>query len=340
MLYDYILKNFVPIVFPPGHMGNFLINFISPIKHYEIPFEKHGYMLRNTEWDYRDAVDNLFLKASTNPELCIPNCTMTYYLDIKDPEELIKTSIISTLNIKYHLLRKQNFPYDVITKESIKDPEVQKILHDPYNSQYQLPIEVLKQNSYIFLKQHTYSYVYTKKINDIIPWSKIPIFADFPMEKSWLPFILLIYKLFYMMDKLDDGMDKGSAGFYYKAKKVYARLDETFGTWHRNAYYSEYNKSLYQCIDMYDLLVNGNIDQIYKIDPNFEFTEKKQTILKTAQQTLHDAINLFRIDLDFNVEQHDSVIALCKNPMLVKLIKVMAYKMGDSDMVRFLTTKF
>jgi hypothetical protein len=159
--------------------------------------------------------------------------------------------------------------YNILTKES--GPE--------------LTFEKLKNNSSRYLKEHPYQ---KRPFEfDKVVWKNKKIYCRFPYNKVWIPYFLLKYKF----------------GFY---DPEFREITKSLNKHSKNPYpdlrplSTNYND--YLIFDIYDLIFNKNIDQIYDIDPTFEFNDDKKAMLELAHTTSIEILNLFGLDHNWSID--------------------------------------
>ena len=60
-------------------------------------------------------------------------------------------------------------------------------------------------------------------------------------------------------------------------------------------------------VDMYDLIFNKNIEQVYKVDLAFEFTKEKEEMLNLANSTSIEILEYYGLNHTFDINENTSI---------------------------------
>jgi hypothetical protein len=192
-------------------------------------------------------------------------------------------------NKYYNILKTVSFDYPGI--EGVELIEI--IAFEIVKSNYQyltkkndLTFEILKNNSSRYIKEHPYQegpYAYDK-----VTWKNKKICCRFPYNKIWIPYFLLKYKY-------------GSADpeFIQITKNHLERLDYPYPDIR-----PLHNNNDYITFDIYDLIFNKNLDQVYSIDPSFNYNDDKKSMLDLAHNSSLEILELFGLDFNWNIDSN------------------------------------
>jgi hypothetical protein len=59
--------------------------------------------------------------------------------------------------------------------------------------------------------------------------------------------------------------------------------------------------------DIYDLVINKNLDQVYQIDPNFQFNKFKQNMLDTVNVTTLEILKSYGLNTYWKINNTTTV---------------------------------
>jgi len=281
-LFDWI----VPVSYSPGHMGTFLQGFLTP----KLDFLFYNNIIKDTnhEWIFRDLFDGFF---GLNPKTY--NDLIYILLDFYTAPEIFKIAAVVILNTKFYLKYYLN---DQICFTMDHIPLVLDLAKDKKYHQLQFPIELVKTRTSRYIKEHRSSIGFKKitlSISDT-PWVRKRITCDFSNEKLWIPYYLLKYK------------SSKSTYLSYNIELFHNDTNEFFITRSNMFEDVKFNISNLQ-VDMYDLIFNKNIDQVYKIDPNFEFTKEKEEMLNLAKSSSIEILESFGIDHNTSINNNTTI---------------------------------
>jgi hypothetical protein len=190
---------------------------------------------------------------------------------------------------KYFLLRNN---YDL----------VRHIIDDPLNSKYQAPINFLLDHCDLFVKTHPNTFV------QMIPDWKNQVTCVFPVEYTWIPQVLLYGKHYFynQPDEYRRSLTLYRVNRFLKDTvlvnswtELHQKTQGLFDPHCLNFYNNSYK------IDMYNLVFNDNIDQIYQIKPNFQFTKEKQNMLSRVKNSSIEIMTKLNLDPDYTVDVND-----------------------------------
>jgi hypothetical protein len=152
-----------------------------------------------------------------------------------------------------------------------------------------LTFDILKNNSSRYLKEHPYQegpYPYDKVI-----WKNKKICCRFPYSKLWIPYFLLKYK-------------------YGPTDPEFTLITKN----HIQNYNNPYpdlrhfqNNNDYMIFDIYNLMFNKNLDQVYNIDPSFEFNDDKKRMLDLAHDASLEILELFGTDYNWSMDSNTKI---------------------------------
>lgn len=295
---DDIFNHFVLVSFSPGHMGTFLKYFLSPIsnKGSEIflnTLEKNA-KFENHEWQYSDVFAEFFAEdVATYKDL------ITLLSKSHSPPEVFKLAALTILNTKYYII-KNNLGYDPRTHMDLLLDFAKK----PLDPNIQIPFDILKNISHRYVKGHPFKrYPGILETLSSVKWGNKIIRCEFPDEKSWIAFYLLKYKYSNSPNQtnkvnlpkiIDDLLLFPNISFVKRFS--YAKYVKDI-----------YDKNEYYNFNIYDLVINKNLKQVYEIDPSFEFNEEKKKILDTAHFSTLEILNFFGLDHNVNISLNTPV---------------------------------
>ena len=306
------------VIFRAGHMGTFLINFLQAD---HLIFQK-GYKLslfgpqRNKEWLY----DDYFMRCLEEK----PPYAFVQNHSYEDEVELIldymKTVYVTkygdNLGIKYYLYAlaviRQSFldthgvyNYFLIVKDIIKrigfcdDDELLSLIeHQILTSEIQFNY-VKSHPGWLTVKDSRYN---------SLPWNK-KIFCSFPANKKWIPFLLHFYKLsFYKTVSskkpfIDTEVVKHTVNSILAEDKLI--LDELCD---EVDIYNHIPEEEIVYVDMYKLIFENDVSDIFKIDPNFAMTDKKQEILDLAKNDCIEILKTFETPYTFDTDTRGNIL--------------------------------
>jgi hypothetical protein len=314
-----IFDHFTPVIFSPGHMGTFLLNFLTAEKstylnkvgHNEKPFRNYS-----GEWQYTDGLGGFIGNRENNFDKIYDKLSKLYSGNI-----LYNAVAISILNINWaHIQRGLNYrTYD--WKEEIVD----LILNNPESLSVQMPIEMISTCWSPYMKCHANQDCL--KIIKNIKFKSKKIFCSFKFERAWLADIIHMYKMNDYYIKQNRMIKEVFLGSSYEmqqmaVKKIKESLEP--GIYYQTAlsikdynrfYYQQDFKTNYVDFDMYNLVFNKNIDQIYEIDPTFEFTDNKKNMLNKTNEMTKEIFDYYEIDCTHTIDhltRTEEVLAMGK----------------------------
>jgi hypothetical protein len=269
-----ILKHFVPVVYPVGHMGNFLLNFLAPVSFLRSRRSKSNLtvsystpMNNNYEWEFNDAFESFFgkpLHTSSYALTILPD-----YFEYNPNKEGILEICKTILKVKYNMVL-NNIPLGM---GNVKN------YYDKYCNSDQYPTdEFIVDNSTKYLKAHT-----GFQHHEMMPFEN-RIVASFPEEKFMIPYSLLLYKMY------------NRPGAANRIEELNSMVE--LGTL-RNECSMKFDCSLTpNCkhIDMYRLVIEKDISQVCEISSDFEFNNEKRAMLDQAYNSTMSILNKFNVD--------------------------------------------
>lgn len=284
-----LFDRLVPVAFPAGHMGTFLRGFLTPEVNNLFPNDSRKMI--NHEWNFVDIFDDFFAD---------PNNTFTEVISILSDfypnEDIIKIAAIVILNTKYHL--KINSAVDFNTRVGDNFPVLLEFAKNPKYHQIQIPLELINTHSNIYIKDHLLKKIvhpnFTFFMRDM-EWKNKKINCCFPDEKSWIPYYFLKYKSL-MSEYLKKNVES------FDSMKDYFPYIEVLG----NQLPSK-DDSRYITFNMYELVFNKNLNQVYEIDPHFMFTKEKELMLDLANTSSIEILNAFGLDYQFSINEKTSI---------------------------------
>lgn len=270
-LFDWL----VPVSYSPGHMGTFLQCFLTPKVDNLFYVENKKY--DNHEWIFADIVDGFY---GINPKTY--NDLISVLYDFYPTHEVFEIAAIVILNTKLYL--KYFIKADDLCTNNHM-PLLLDFAKDKKYHQLHYPINLIKSRTSRYIKEHRVPLQFDKLklVRYELPWTSKRIACDFLNEKSWIPYYLLKYKSHtskYLIDNIilfDYDTDES----FFKRSIIHEKMD--------------FKQPTIQ-IDMYDLIFNKNIEQVYKADPNFEFTKEKEEMLNLANTSSIEILEYYGID--------------------------------------------
>lgn len=262
-----IFEHFVPISWAPGHMGTFLQNFLTQETSYPIPLSRPYGIGDNKEWFFLDPFDNFFGSPRGAYNDVYNSLSNTY-----SGLELTKQAALEVLKRKYQTLSSDELTFDVIKNNS------SRYIKEHTNNSHQGPGCVIAQ----------------------IKWKNKKIKCRFPLEYSWIPYFLLKYK-FERSDRESKQKDMVKLDSMYNnhASTLFYKMDEWIQNTNDTNEYFEF--------DIYNLVINKNLDQVYEIDPNFKFNDTKQQMLDLANKTTLEILEHFNLDPTWQIDKTTTV---------------------------------
>ena len=264
-----IFDHFIPITWTMGHMGTFLQNFLTRGAPYQIPFSVAEGMKDNKEWMFTDALDNFFGSPIDKFAHIYDSLSSTY-----SGSELIEKVAIKFFEEKY--------------KSLIKTDEIS--------------FEIVKNNSSRYIKEH-YSHKHgTDHRVSNVRWTNKKIHCRFPDEYSWIPYFLLKYKF-------------NTPGIHFVKNSDFSLLDNrlristdrSFIKVVDNLILDDIVNEEYIQFDIYNLVINKNLDQVYQIDPSFEFNIPKKNMLNTAHTSTLEILKLYGLNPNCKIDRSTTV---------------------------------
>jgi len=265
-----IFEHFVPIVWHPGHMGGFLQNFLTQEKSYPIPLSKPIGMLPNKEWIVEDAFDNFF--GNHNDDITeIYNSLSPKYSGV----ELMQRAAIESLERRYKRITRTD----------------------------DVSFEILKNNSSRYIKEHTNMRHMPECYLFQVKWKNKKINCNFSLSHSWIPYFLLQYK--FTKSNLPNRSQQ-LAEYNTLCNNNLRTPFERIAVWNNHTSISD-NVNEYTQFDIYNLVINKNLDQVYEIDPNFKFDNAKQTMLDLANRTTLEILESFGLDPTLSIDSKTTI---------------------------------
>jgi hypothetical protein len=269
-----ILNYFTPIIWEAGHMGSFLENFLSPRSKLLTKYNKAMGILPNHEWGYIDPFLNYF-----GSDFWKYNGYRTQlakkYSGI-ELQEQIATAIFYA-NLKYSLLEKDH--YQMYGNDDLLNP-------DSY--QWDIPLTELTEQANPYMKFHLNQY-----LGNPITRNRA-IFCTFPKSKTWLPFLLLLYKF------SNSKRNKELLSSLKNLKNITSLdLDDSFFT----HYFTPAPKNAYK-FDIYKLIFENDLSQVYELYPDFKFDYFKKTQLALAKDTSIKILEKFDMCYTFRCDDN------------------------------------
>jgi hypothetical protein len=274
-LFDWL----VPVNYPPGHMGTFLMGFLSP--KIDDLFQIKIIKKSNHEWEFPDILDSFF---GTNPRIRYKD--LLYKLShLYHKPEIFQVAAYIILNVKCYLKFNKKSDPAFVDKHM---PLLLELADDKKYHTLQYPIEMIKTQTSPYIKEHRDNAL------TAIKWKQKQIVCEFFDNKAWIPYYLMKFKITgapYLKINLDVYNDYTSDSFIARSK-----LDNLF----------DYTQPHIK-VDMYDLVFNKNIEQVYKVDPNFEYTKEKEEMLNLANSTSLEILEYYGIDYNSNIDEKTTI---------------------------------
>jgi hypothetical protein len=200
-------------------------------------------------------------------------------------------------NGKYDKIR-QTLPVEYSGAELIEMIAIELIKQKYrwFTKKTDLTFEILKNNSSRYLKEHPFKES-LYPFEDIV-WKNKKIYCRFPYEKLWIPYFLLKYKYgtndpeFIEITKI---LMDGYENTYPEMRPLHNTYD-------------------YITFDIYDLIFNKNLDQVYSIDPAFEFNDDKRDMLDLAHTTSIEILELFGLDHTWSIDHTTKIKDVLNKP--------------------------
>ena len=293
-----IFDHFILIEFLPGNMGTFLSYFLTPdLKESPNNMLSHSVadgMMPNYEWLFSDAFDGFFVSADNRYTDLITLLSKTY-----SAPDLYKIAALTIMNAKYYIIKNK-----ILCNEKDRIDLMLEFAKNPLASEIQIPFDILNQISSKYVKAHPYKgYPNINKPFSSIKWGNKIIRCAFPDEKSWIPFYLLKYKF----SNSDRVYAKPVLNNLIKNVSVQSNLQFIrFFCYNRNRVEPN-NPNEYLNFDIYNLVINKNLNQVYEVDPSFEFTEKKKEMLELAHSSTIKILETFGINYNTSIDRTTSV---------------------------------
>ena len=289
MNHDILFDRIVPVTFSPGHMGTFLRGFLTSNTNNIFPYDLTK--SDNHEWNFIDIFDDFFAEYGNVFE----DLFLILYNHYQS-QDIFKTAAVVILNANYYLKNNQGFRSNTRLKDNL--PFLLEFAKDPKYHQIQIPLELINIDTNIYIKDHNlddikYSNL-TFSMRDM-QWKNKKINCAFFDEKSWIPYYFLKYKSVkseYLKNKIIE-LDNITSYFPFI---------QTF-----NNQLPSKTDDRCMIINMYDLIFNKNLDQVYKVDPNFEFTKEKELMLNLANSSSIEILESFGLSHYTNINECTSV---------------------------------
>lgn len=259
---------FIPVVWQIGHMGTFLCNFLTQGAPYLFPLSTSQGMLNNKEWIFHDAIDNFFGSPIDTHVHIYDSLSTTY-----SGTELIKQVAIKVFENKY--------------KTKTKTDEIS--------------FDIVKNNSSRYIKEH-YSHKHGSdhRVSNV-RWKNKKIYCRFPDEYFWIPYFLIKYK--FSIQKYSEIPSVKVNDLRYLKNKLHVNKDRSYIETIDDLILDDIVNEEYIRFDIYNLVINKNLDQVYQIDPNFKFDLPKQNMLNSAHKSTLEILKLYGLDPNWKIDR-------------------------------------
>jgi hypothetical protein len=309
---EHIFDYFTPVIFPAGHMGTFLLNFLTPETntHLNITGLKNWHRNQDSgEWAWTDGLGGLF-GVNYSEEM---NLILSELRQICPPEDFIERKATLFLNVNWLQYQKSGAIW--FKRPSVPDKDILKKISDNINdSSLLMPMDLLPTYWSPYVKSHTNG----ESLNQIqgCKFKKKIIFCRFKPERTWLGDVLHIYKIydFYKRKNINFNSEFSNNKLLYKIFTT--GIEKMKSNFQPGIKFKELD--YLRCIDHFTLLPNFKQDyidfdiyrlvfkkdptQIYEIDPNFQLTEYKKQMLFTAHDTSMSILKYYNLDHTLRVD--------------------------------------
>lgn len=280
-----LFDHLVPVSFPAGHMGTFLKGFLSPTV--DNLFYDSTKKIENHEWEFNDIFDSLF-----GNDVKTFNPLISILAEFYQGTDIFKVAAIVIINTKYYL--KTNKIKNCHTK--FHTPLLLKMARDKSNHKLNVPLELIKTRTSRYLKEHQLTLRFDKAVLTTrdMEWKR-KINCIFPVSKYWIPYYLLKYK--------------SSMSTYLKYHLHHLNLIPDSNPFIASMQLSEvhYTDPTQFNFNIYELVFNKNLTQVYEVDPAFEYTKEKQDMLELAHLTSHEILNSFDLNVNHIIDETTSI---------------------------------
>lgn len=304
------------VIFRAGHMGTFLINFLQADHSiFEKGYKKSLFGRRhNKEWLY----DDYFMRciAQKPPYTFVQK--HSYEAQVEGILDYMKTVYVTkygdNLGIKYYLYAvaviRQSFihtafNYPLIVKDIIQrigfcdDDELLSLI------EHQILTSEIQFN---YVKSHPNWLTVIDSRYNSLPWNK-KIFCSWPANKEWIPFLLYFYKASFFTTV---SSKKPFIDFEVVKHTVNSIISEDKLILDEHCYevdiYNHVPEEEIVYVDMYKLIFENDVSDIFKIDPNFAMTDKKQEILDVAKNDCIEILRTFETPYTFDTDTRDNIL--------------------------------
>jgi len=299
--HETLINNLTPVMWPPGCMGAFFMRFIE-----DKNFKTDECRIReNLEWENWDRLFQYIYNDDGYP----------YYEKYFNPHaQLLREKYKGDdyyrafIYVMYQLTEESvskhgKFSDHHLWPLTLSESVILDLAEKP-------PIFDLSNLKFSHLKMHLGS-----KEKDIVKnlnWKNI-LFCHFPENKTWLADILLYYKKYYY--KIHH---PGLPEIHLETRDWNSIINRLAGssTLERRFDYTEYNDDRYVNIDMYDLIFNGNTDQLLVAYPDFVLSESQRTLLNLVKKDIIYICNVFGLDHTICLLPEDDSRCLHTNQIL------------------------
>ena len=276
-LFDWL----IPVSYPPGHMGTFLMGFLTP--KIDDLFQIQIIKKSNHEWEFPDVLDSFFgVDPRNNYNDLLDKLSNLFAYNTT---EIFQVAAILILNTKCYLKFNKNSSPLFVSKHK---PLLLELAADKKYHTLQYPLEMIKQQTSPYIKEHR------EDVLTNIKWKQKKIVCEFFDNKSWIPYYLMKFKITgapYLKMNLDVYNSPTTDSFIDRNK-----LHNIF----------DYTQS-YIKVNMYDLVFNKNIEQVYNVDPNFEYTKEKEEMLNLANSTSLEILEYYGVDHTSNINENTTI---------------------------------
>lgn len=272
---DQFFKQLTPVIWRGSHMGTFLINFLSADNSWPIKkFTGFG-MKANYEWKHHDHLISLasFPKANMFP--------------------VIEQKFINLFGDDYFKYLVYIYAYAIYKNKSSVENFLNELEHDQILNiiEHQVGLKVI----FPYFKLHDSSdskqRLYIEKISQLN--YKDAIHCFFPPNKEAIPALLVLYKKFFYNMFTNEHVNTDHLSDY-----LYKCWLNKFTSYP----YKDSNKNLVtsllnaKSVDMYRLVFQKDLSDIYKIYPTFEFNMYRQQLLEQAHSTSLKIMECLSVD--------------------------------------------
>lgn len=264
-----ILNYFTPIIWEAGHMGSFLENFLGSKPKLITKYNRGFGIMPNLEWGYVDPFLNFFGSDFWKFD-GYRQILSTKYTGLELQEQIAMAVFYK--NLKYSLLDKDH--YTIPGDEDLLNPE---------SYQWNISLEELTEQANPYMKYHAQQYINAPSKRNRA------VFCTFPKNKSWLPYLLLLYKFNRSKRSLQH-----LPGLQHLKNIKTLQKDFVF----HDYYFTAPIKGAY-VFNIYKLIFEKDLTQVYELYPNFQFDKFKQYQLELAKNTSIHILNKYNMDYTF-----------------------------------------